>query len=240
MVEHDKTTKVASVSVSLCLMTWNELDGCKVDVPRLPTGDFDEVYAVDGGSEDGTVEYLSSLGIKVFKQPKKGYNQAYIHAFNVCKSDALVIFHPKGTIDPATLSLFKPYFDDGFDLVIASRMIAGAVNEEDVNWWRPRKWFVLGLSTVACFLWKPRGTWIWDVLHGYRGMRKDSFMRLEILEEGLSADLEMVARGYRKRFSMIEFAIQENARIAGETHFKAFATGKRLIAYIWLELWRRR
>ena len=53
-------------------MVWNELDGCKMDVPRLPRDAFDEIYAVDGGSTDGTVAYLESQGITVHRQPKKG------------------------------------------------------------------------------------------------------------------------------------------------------------------------
>lgn len=232
-------SKSRAVSVSLCLMTWNEIKGCKADVHRLPLRNFDEVYAVDGGSDDGTVEYLCRMGIKVFKQPKRGYNQAYIYAINLCKSDALVFFHPKGTTDPATLSLFKTYFESGADLIIGSRMISGGFNEEDVNFWRPRKWFVLGLSILAYLIWKRQGPWIRDVLHGYRGVKKKIFKSSNLLEEGLSADIEMVINCYRNRFSMIEFPVKEKSRLAGETHFKAFETGFRILRYIWFELWRK-
>eukprot|EP00828_Plagiopyla_frontata_P006252 TRINITY_DN12699_c0_g2_i1.p1 TRINITY_DN12699_c0_g2~~TRINITY_DN12699_c0_g2_i1.p1 ORF type:complete len:113 (+),score=22.78 TRINITY_DN12699_c0_g2_i1:3-341(+) len=58
------------MSVSLCLIVWNELEGCKKDVPLIPRECFDEIYAVDGGSTDGTVEYLESQSIKVFPQSK--------------------------------------------------------------------------------------------------------------------------------------------------------------------------
>jgi glycosyltransferase involved in cell wall biosynthesis len=44
--------------LSLCLLTWNELEGCKIDVPNSQRKHLEEVYAVDGGSTDGTVEYL--------------------------------------------------------------------------------------------------------------------------------------------------------------------------------------
>jgi hypothetical protein len=36
-----------AIRISLCLMVWNELEGCKKDVPRLPLDDFEEVYAID-------------------------------------------------------------------------------------------------------------------------------------------------------------------------------------------------
>ena len=55
------------------------------------------LYAVDGGSEDGTVEYLKAQGIKVIEQPIRGYNHGYICAFENCSSDTLVVFHPKAS-----------------------------------------------------------------------------------------------------------------------------------------------
>ncbi len=64
-------------------MVWNEVEGCRLDIPNLPLDQFDEVYAVDGGSTDGTSEYLESLGIPVYLQPKKGLNAAYIHAVDM-------------------------------------------------------------------------------------------------------------------------------------------------------------
>jgi hypothetical protein len=44
---------MAGMKVSLCLMVWNELEGCEID-------------AIDGGSSDVTVEYLADQGIPVF------------------------------------------------------------------------------------------------------------------------------------------------------------------------------
>ena len=66
------------MKITLCLIVWNELEGCKIDVPRLPRNDFFEVIAIDGGSTDGTVEYLESQNIAVYRQPKRGLNAAYV------------------------------------------------------------------------------------------------------------------------------------------------------------------
>jgi hypothetical protein len=112
-------------------LTWNEIDGCRQDVPRLPLDQFEEVYAIDGGSTDGTCEYLTSLGIAVYRQDSPGYNAAYLSAFRRCTTDALLMFHPKGSVDPATVLQVRPLLERGADLVIASRLIAGGANEED-------------------------------------------------------------------------------------------------------------
>ncbi len=224
---------------SLCLLTWNEIDGCRTDVPLLPRESFDEVFAIDGGSTDGTAEYLTSQGITVFRQETPTYNGAYISAFLHCSTDALVIFHPKGSIDPAILLKFQPYFAQGYDHVIASRYIPGAVNEEDGKLLRPRKWFVRALALAAALGWRRQGALIWDVLHGCRGMRRDAFQRIEARPKGLSIDLEMVVRGYRLGLRQTEFPVIEKPRPNGETHFKAWPTGKALLRYMAAELRRR-
>ena len=73
-------------------------------MPRIAQDEYDEVYAIDAGSTDGTVEYLIERGIPVHKQPRPGYNQAYICAFKKCTTDALIIFHLKGSIDPGQIN----------------------------------------------------------------------------------------------------------------------------------------
>jgi glycosyltransferase involved in cell wall biosynthesis len=224
--------------LTLCLLTWNEIAGCQKDVPRLDVSGFEEVYAIDGGSTDGTVEYLQGQGVPVYRQDKPGYNNAYLSAFGRCSTDALVLFHPKGTVDPQTILQFRTYLEAGYDLVIASRMIRGGMNEEDIRILKPRKWFVMTVAATAGVLWRREGNMIWDVVHGCRAMRKDAFFAIEPLPDRLSIDLEMVVRSYRKRLKRIEFPVHEQPRSYGETHFKALPTGLRVLQYLSQELGR--
>jgi hypothetical protein len=227
------------LTIGLCLMVWNELPGCQLDIPRIPFGEFDEVFALDGGSTDGTIEYLEQRGITVVRQAERGYNRAYIAAFRHTACDALVIFHPKGTIDPQSLSKFIPALRTGTDLVVASRNIRGASNEEDGRLFKPRKWLVTALAVLSGLLWwRGGGPVIWDVLHGYRGMRKDAFFAIDPLPDGLSMDLQMIVRAYRLGLSRFEIPVQEIPRPEGTTHFKALPTGLNLLRYIKLELGR--
>jgi glycosyltransferase involved in cell wall biosynthesis len=226
------------VQLTLCLLTWNELAGCRHDVPRLKRECFEEFYAIDGGSTDGTVEYLQSQGVKVYRQDKPGYNNAYVSAFRRCNTDALILFHPKGTIDPDATLEFRRYLENGYDLVIASRIIAGSRNEEDDRIFKPRKWFVMALAILARALWKRDGVMIWDLLHGCRAMRKDAFFAIEPLPDCLSIDIEMVVRSYRKCLTRIEFPVHEQPRFYGTTHFRAFPSGLRVLQYLAHELRR--
>jgi len=226
------------MKISLCLIVWNELRGCQTDVPKLPREEFDEIFAVDGGSTDGTVAYLESQGIPVYRQPKRGLNAAYVHANDMAGGDAVVVFFAKGTLPTDDLRRFRPLFAHGNELVIASRQVVGSVNEEDRHFWRPRKWAVLGLAAAASLFWRREGAWVRDVLHGFKGWKRSAFARMKVLDVGLSIDIEMVIRAYKLRIPRIEFATAEISRGYGETHFKIWPTGKRLLAYLWFELRR--
>jgi glycosyltransferase involved in cell wall biosynthesis len=227
------------LKITLCLIVWNELEGCKLDVPHLPKNDFYEVIAVDGGSTDGTVEYLESQGIAVYKQTKRGLNAAYVHANEVSKGDAVVVFFAKGTLPTEDVLKFRPLFESGNDLVIASRQLPGSVNEEDAHFLRPRKWAVISLAYLAALLWCREGNIPRDVLHGFKGWKRDAFAKMKVLDTGLSIDVEMIVRSYKLKLKRIEFPTKELPRGYGETHFKIWPTGKRLLAYLWYELWRQ-
>lgn len=226
------------MKVALCLIVWNEIEGVELDVPRLPLDEFDEVFAVDGGSTDGTVEYLDNYGIAVHPQPKPGLNAAYVHANRVATSDAIVVFFPKGTIPTDDLLKFRTLLDQGYDLIIASRQIQGSRNEEDDHFLRPRKWSVFCLAILAALLWRREGWFVRDVLHGVKAWKRDAFAAMDILEHGLSIDIEMVVRSYKLRLNRTEFPTTETARVHGDTAFKLWPTGKKLLKYLWYELGR--
>lgn len=227
------------MKIALCLLTWNELEGCQHDIPLINKENFDQIYCIDGGSTDGTVEYLEEQGIQVYAQTKRGLNQACIDGCNFCQCDAFVFYHPKGTIPVEDTYKFRSFFEEGYELVVGSRMMKDSVNEEDGKLFKPRKWFVLGLGLIARILFKREGNTVWDTLHGFRGMTVTGFKKLSISNFDPSIDIEMVCRAYKFRLKRIEFPTIENARLAGETHFKAFATGKKLLRYIWWEIHRK-
>ena len=227
------------MTVGLCLITWNELEGCKHDVPLIDKSNFEQVYCIDGGSIDGTVEYLTEQGIEVYRQTKKGLNQACIDGSNLCKCDAIVFFHPKGTIPVEDTYKFRSYFEEGYELVVGSRMMKESVNEEDGHLLKPRKWFGLGLGLVAKLLFKREGNTVWDSLHGFRGMTIKAFKSLEISNMNPSVDIEMVCRSYKFHIKRIEFPTKESPRTSGATHFKAFPTGIKLLKYLVWEIGRK-
>ena len=110
-----------SQQVSLCLLTWNEFEGCKIDIPQLPKI-YDRVFAVDNSSHDGTKEFLEENGIEVFQQNSKTYNGAYRDAIEIAGDSAVVFFHPKGTVNVNRLRTIFEKMKNGSDFVLASRI----------------------------------------------------------------------------------------------------------------------
>ena len=52
------------ITVTLWLTTFNEIDGFTEIYPKIDKDLFDDILVVDGGSNDGTVEYAYSQNIR--------------------------------------------------------------------------------------------------------------------------------------------------------------------------------
>ena len=224
------------MTIALCLITWNEIDGVRHDIPLIDRSKFEQIYCIDGGSTDGTLEYLKEQGITVYNQKRRGLNAACIEGVDHCNCDAFVFFHPKGTIPVEDLYKYRSLFEKGYEFVVGSRMIKGAHNEEDENFFRPRKVMVKGLAGLSILFFKREGNSIIDVLHGFRGMTVEAFKKLEIPDlTSMSIDIEMVCRSYRKHIKRIEFPTYETRRISGKSHFNVFNAGTRVVIYVFWE-----
>jgi glycosyltransferase involved in cell wall biosynthesis len=123
------------VDVLMCMLVRNERKCLEVMLPSLPkpgrVAGFNRLIAVDGGSTDGTLEILRQFGIGVMTQSRPGRGAACIEAIETHEAEAYLFFSPDGNEDPADLPKFRQHLLEGADLVIASRMMPGAVNEED-------------------------------------------------------------------------------------------------------------
>jgi glycosyltransferase involved in cell wall biosynthesis len=222
-----------SLRLTLCLLVRNERPCLEVVLPQLPkpgaASGFDEIIAIDGGSSDGSVETLNDFGIPVIAQSRRGRGDAFLKAFADHPSDAYLFFSPDGNEAIADLGRFKSLLAAGADLVIASRMMAGAVNEEDDQILRWRKWvnnlFTLGANLVF----RRKGAYVTDAINGYRAVTRDAAGRLELDALDYTIEFQMTIRAMANRLAIVEFPTVEGHRIAGETGAPSLPTGLRFI-----------
>jgi glycosyltransferase involved in cell wall biosynthesis len=222
--------------VALCFLTWNERQGCEMDLPLVDRYIFDEVFAIDGGSTDGTVDAFAKYGIPVHRQTQRGLNAAYWQAVETATSDYVVVFFPKGTVSPSILPGFRDLLSRGEEFVVASRIIPGGRCEEDDRWLKPRKWGVCFLASVSSLLWRRKGPMVWDVLHGVKGFSKAAFLTMNPSRTGLTIDLEMVIRSYKLGITPLEVPVIESIRSYGTTRFRILPTGIKLARCLLAEI----
>lgn len=226
------------MKVSLCLLTLNEIVGCKHDVPLINKirSKFDEVFAVDNGSTDGTVQYLRMNKIPVIYRPGISYDEMHSLAIKHTKSDAVVFFPPKGTNSVSDTLKFEKYFKQGYGTVVASRLIKGGSNEEDKNLIKLRKWLTILLAFISAVRWKRDGNTIWDVLHVFRGTTVAAYKKAMSPSVGQTFDIDHIIRSYKFKISRVEFPTKETPRLGGSTHFKTIPFGIKILRYLLKEV----
>ncbi len=226
------------MKIALCLLTYDEKQSLEAIWHRLPAiGEgFDSIVAIDGGSIDGTLDFLKERKIETFVQERKGRGAALLLAFDKIEADAYLFFSPDGNEDPADIPRFKEYLKWGADLVIASRMMAGASNEEDGQIFRWRKWANCAFNYLANRLFRRGDSVTTDAANGFRAITKVAAQELELSAHDFTIEYQMTIRSLRKGLRIVEFPTCEGGRLGGETHAKSFRTGLHFLRRLWLEI----
>lgn len=217
--------------IDLILLVLNEIDGLRAIVPRLPRERFNRVFAVDGGSTDGSLEYLAEQEIEVVGQSRRGRGEAFRLGVEQSDADAFVFFSPDGNEDPIDLPRLADHLEQGADLVIASRMMEGAVNEEDDQLIKPRRWVnnAFNLALNAAFNPRPWGRFITDSINGYRGFRRSALPFIEPFPLDYTIEYRMTARALQAGLNIVEIPTHEGHRIGGVTKVPSLQAGLKFI-----------
>ncbi|MBI4347570.1 MAG: glycosyltransferase family 2 protein [Elusimicrobia bacterium] len=217
-----------SVRKTLVILTYNEIEATPKVWGSIPLAAADEVFCVDGGSTDGTIEFVRSKGVRVVVQDRRGRGRGFQLGVQEAAGEHIVFFSTDGNEDPADISRMFDLLAEGHDMVIASRMMPGAFNEEDVGWWRPRKW-VNNAFTLGANLLFNRRAYVTDTINGYRGVSKQAFERMGIDVDGFDVEFTMSIRAMKLGLRIAEFPTREGARVGGVSTAESWKTGVQFI-----------
>lgn len=220
---------------AIVLLTFNEIEAMPKVFDSIPASCAEVLLAVDGGSKDGTREWLEGRGVKVLAQPRRGRGVAFRLAAEEVQADSLVFFSPDGNEDPADIPRLFEVLEAGADLAIASRMMKGAFNEEDANLLKPRKWVNQTFTVIANLLWN-RGPYVTDTINGFRAVGRRAFLGLGCDADGFVIEYQMSIRAMKKGLKVAELPTREGRRLGGVSTAESWPTGMLFLRQLWREL----
>ncbi|MCB9742348.1 MAG: glycosyltransferase [Alphaproteobacteria bacterium] len=210
---------------AIVLLTLNEIDGLRQLWDDIPVDKFKETVAVDGGSTDGTREFLAERGIPVLDQSIPGRGVAFRVAADACTADRLIFYSPDGNEDPADIERLDDLLLDGARLAIASRFARGSVNEEDIHAFRPRSWVNQALTRTANLLFN-EGEYVTDTINGFRALRREDLLELDTSVKRFPIEYQISIRSMRRGWKIAELATVEGQRAGGESKALSWPVGK--------------
>jgi len=221
------------LTFALWLPVLNEIEALKTVLPQIDKSLFDEIFAIDGGSTDGTIEFCKEHGLTVLDQPNKknGLTDAEDFAYQNTKSDIVIFFTPDGNALTEMLAPLCEKMREGYDMIIVSRYKDGAKSYDDT--------LITGFGNKM-FTWLVnvifKGNYT-DVLVGYRGYKMSAIEKMKLYnstnEHWLrkrffnmnSWELGASIRAAMLRLKVTELSGNEPARIGGRSKLSIIKNG---------------
>jgi glycosyltransferase involved in cell wall biosynthesis len=157
--------------------------------------------------------------LQVFSQTMRGFGQGMLQGMHLAKGDIVVEFMADGNALPDDIPRLIAKVREGYDLVVGSRYLGGAVSEDD-DWLT-----ALGNRMFTAIVNLLFGTRYTDVLNGFRAYRRTAALGLDMDTPGLSWPCQSSIRFARAGLRVGEVPAKEPKRIGGTRKMKPFKTG---------------
>lgn len=211
--------------VSIILTSYNEeknigrtIRDCKALRRFFPV----EVIVVDAASKDKTVEIAKKLRVdRIIRFPfKRGKGADFWAGGLVAKGDYIIQIDTDHQFQPQEIPLFVEALRKGADVVIGSRFNGGKIQKGSIS---KRNlfgnWVMSFFTSLAC------GYKVSDVMAGFKGFTKDTFLALDLKERHFEYEAEAVVKAARMDMHLVQIPITYTKRIGGTSGIKAFKDG---------------
>lgn len=214
--------------VTLLIPALNEGKSIGQTIKQIPRDAVDEILVVDGNSADNTVEVVRSLGCRAILQPGKGFGDALAHGFKNASGDIIVIMDADGSPDPQEIPQLLAKLNEGYDMVLGSRYLAGTKTKDDTLLrFMGNKLFTFLTNLI-------HGTKMTDCLYFFAAIKKDILNSLEFKSKDFAFCLEVPVKIHKAGYKIGEIACHERARFADDSRVNALTDGAKIL---WQMLW---
>ena len=221
------------MKTTLLIPTLNEIDGMKVTMPKIKKEWVDQIIVVDGGSNDGTVEYVKENGYFLVEQKTKGLVGAYKEALEFASGDVVITFTPDGNSLPEIIPELVKKMNEDYDMIIVSRYLKGAKSYDDDIITAFGNWMFTNMINV---LFRAHYT---DTLVGFRAWKKDLFFRTKADENLPSFEPFSAIKCAKLNLKYSEIPGSEPRRIGGARKMQPLRNGFQVLMIILKELFGR-
>jgi len=179
----------------------------------------EKIIAVLDGNIESTASILAEKNVKFIRGPNRGKGAALRTAIAGIETDIFVFMDADGSHRPDEIEeLLKPLMNNEAEMVIASRFLGGS--EElcgSIENLIRRLGNVLG-NYLINFIWNRNKKIISDCHNGFRAIKREAALNLNLKENGFSIEHEMVIKCLKKGYGIIEVPSVELKRKYGKSH----------------------
>jgi len=197
----------------------------------------DEVIVVDGASRDRTKILAEKAGAKVIPDEGKGKGEALKKGIREASGEIVVFLDGDGSHDPEEIPrILKPIKQGLADHVAGSRFL-GTSDELSGSFERTLR--RIGTHIINFLISKRFGIKITDSQNGFRAVKKETLIKLNLQEKITTIEQEMVIKTLKKGYKLVEVPSHEYSRKYGKSKISLLRDGWKyivsLIYYLYLD-----
>lgn len=233
------------MKVTLLIPILNEATGMRQIMPRIKPEWYDQLIILDGGSTDGSLDYVRQHGYQTIIQEQPGLRYGYRQALPHIVGDVIVTFSPDGNSIPELIPPLIEKMKEGHDMVIVSRYGQGAKSEDDDVVTAFGNWM---FTSLVNGLFRTSRT---DVMGIFRAYKKELIYRFELHKDDpyrtpealfrtrVSWEPLLSVRCAKYKLKVAEIPGNEPKRIGGERKLQPFRWGATYLWQVMSEFFRR-
>ena len=204
--------KKNALKKTLVLYTMNEIQGIKSMFDKIPINIFDQFIVMDNHSDDGTVEFLEEHGVRVIQQKKPGRTNALIEAVGHAIGDIIINLSSDGNEKPEDIPKLLEKFDEGYEMVVASRFLPDSKVDVGDDKLRIR---VFGNKLCTYLVNACWGANVTDTTNGLRGITKSCYIKTKLDTFSNTENFQLTIRCAKLKMKVAEIPTEELPRIGG-------------------------